>query len=348
MAIRKASFQQANTHPAEDVRLSLLSGLLVTPGIVGTADLAVAPNGTPNMTVLVAAGGCWLKGSETTTQGFYGVYSDAQTTVTIAAADPTNPRIDLIVAKVQDASYSGAVNAASIVAVTGTPAASPVAPAAPASSTILAQVAVAALTTSIVAGNITDKRQRALCQNAGPIVDTAANVARQTGANGMSAWATDTYALTYYTTATTGNRPPWNMPWGIVGQQQYTTATNSGVSSVYADVGPSITFTAVANRIYKVTLQISRANKATGGGSAFTQIANAANTQIGLVSIVTVGTSGNDYVLGGTIYVTGTAAGSTTWKVRAYSTDANAISFQNGANPTYFMIEDVGPNGNPA
>lgn len=135
---------------------SLVSRGGVALGLGG--GLAVTQNGTPNMTVNVAAGTALIPGTEGSKQGVYSVLNDATLNVSLAASDPTNPRIDLIVFKVQDTFYSGGSNTSSIVAVTGTPAGSPTPPAAPANSLVLAQIAVAANDTAITTGEITDKR----------------------------------------------------------------------------------------------------------------------------------------------------------------------------------------------
>lgn len=153
-------FLQASSHPAEDTRRALGS-LLVANGVVATGDLAVTQNGTPNMTVNVAGGRVAIAGSEATYQGTYLCENRGTTNLVIAASDATNPRIDLVVAKVQDAGYSGATNAWSLAVVTGTPAASPAVPTAPANSMIVAQIAVGATVTTILTANITDKRTRA-------------------------------------------------------------------------------------------------------------------------------------------------------------------------------------------
>jgi hypothetical protein len=158
-----------NIHTAEVTRApfnglvagSLSSGSLKARGGVAQGlggALAVTQNGTPNMSVNVASGQIFIPGTEGPTQGTYSCINDATKNVTIAAADPTNPRIDLIVAKVQDSFYSGGTNTFSIVAVTGTPAGSPTPPAAPANSLTLAQISVVANDTSITTGEITDKR----------------------------------------------------------------------------------------------------------------------------------------------------------------------------------------------
>lgn len=148
---------QAGSHSAELFRRAISSSL-PAGGVINAGDLAVAANGTPNMTVNVAGGHAWVVGTELATQGSYYLFNDATLSVAIAAADLTNPRRDLIVARIQDAQYSGAANTATIEVVQGTPAAIPVDPAVPANCLLLARVAVAASAGSITNANITDLR----------------------------------------------------------------------------------------------------------------------------------------------------------------------------------------------
>lgn len=162
-------FQALTTHTAEQLRTytgslfasPLAAQSLKTAGGVHPAlgtGMAVTANGTPNMTVNVGAGTVFIAGTEGTKQGTYFCQNDAVKNLTITASDPTLSRIDLVVAKVQDAAYSGATNAWSLVVVTGTAAGSPVAPATPANAVILAQIAVGGGVTSISSGLISDKR----------------------------------------------------------------------------------------------------------------------------------------------------------------------------------------------
>ena len=120
--------------------------------------LAVTQNGSPNMTVNVANGMIAVPGTEGTSQGQYICMAPTTTNLAITAAHATLPRIDIVVAKVEDAAYSGANNQWSLAVVTGTAAASPTAPAAPNNSITLATVAVAAAATQILNANITDTR----------------------------------------------------------------------------------------------------------------------------------------------------------------------------------------------
>jgi hypothetical protein len=90
--------------------------------------------------------------------GTYMIYNDASVTATITTANPSNPRIDLVVATVSDAYYSGSLNQVAFSVIAGTPAATPVAPSAPVNSISLATIAVGAAVTSITSANITDLR----------------------------------------------------------------------------------------------------------------------------------------------------------------------------------------------
>lgn len=125
-----------------------------------STDLAVSQNGTPNMGVSVAAGTAFVKGTSATFQGLYHVFNDAAKSITLAAADATNPRIDLIVARIRDAAYvAGSSNTWTLEAVTGAAiGATPFEPPLPVSSLLLATVNVPAGATSITNANITDRR----------------------------------------------------------------------------------------------------------------------------------------------------------------------------------------------
>lgn len=128
-------------------------------GVATSTDMSVAQNGTPNMSVNVAAGQAAVDGTQDVVhQGTYVGLNDATANFSIAASDPTNPRIDIVVAQFEDSVYSGANNDFKIAVVTGSPAGSPVPPATPANAMVLAQVLVGATVTSIVNANITDQR----------------------------------------------------------------------------------------------------------------------------------------------------------------------------------------------
>lgn len=158
MALRTPpSWQQNASHPAENDRLTT-QGLWRTTGILRNTDLLVTANGTPNMSVNVALGWAAIVGNFTTNMGTYIAYNDGSTNLTISPANGSNPRIDLICMTVSDSYYSGALNQVAFNVVAGVPAVSPAVPATPTNSIVLAQIAVGAGATQILAGNITDVR----------------------------------------------------------------------------------------------------------------------------------------------------------------------------------------------
>jgi hypothetical protein len=151
------SWLQNGSHPAENDRLTT-QALWATTGIIKDTSLAVTQNSPAGLSVLVASGWAAIVGTTQANMGTYVGYNDATVTLSIATADPTNPRVDLVCMTVQDAYYTGSLNDVILQIVAGTPAGSPVAPALPANSISLATVAVGAGATAITNANITSTR----------------------------------------------------------------------------------------------------------------------------------------------------------------------------------------------
>lgn len=146
-------------HPARLMRRAF--GGIITKGVTTynpSGDLKVtAVGGT--MGVNIASGAAWVKGTDITDQGSYFCYNGSTVTVTLNASDPTNPRIDLILVHVKDATEGQAGDTWAIEKVTGTPSGSPSAPNPVFNSYyVLAQVRVNAGVTSVANSDITDKR----------------------------------------------------------------------------------------------------------------------------------------------------------------------------------------------
>lgn len=128
-------------------------------GVIGDGDLAVSQHaGTPGMSVDVAIGSAFIRGTEAADQGVYTAVSSSVVQVTVTAADVTNPRKDLVVARIYDEEYSGVDKEFALEVIAGTPAGSPADPTVPDNCLVLARVAVAAAASSIVNANITDLR----------------------------------------------------------------------------------------------------------------------------------------------------------------------------------------------
>jgi len=134
----------------------------------GTASFNQVPGGVfPGMGAMgvtapggmfagVNAGYCCVPNTTSSLQGGYIFGLMTSTTFQVTAADPVNPRIDIICATVNDLGTSASTSLVQII--TGTAASTPSPPTPPANSIILAQLAVGAAVTSITAANITDER----------------------------------------------------------------------------------------------------------------------------------------------------------------------------------------------
>lgn len=149
-------------------------GVVVTTNQGGSNNIPndgqIKASGSPSLTLTCEAAHFIITRAG---QGPFLCVLNTQGSLTLAAADPTNPRIDRIVAQIYDgtpglgdtmpttpalAQPGGVV----IRAVTGTPAGSPTAPAQPAGSITLATVSVVANDTTINNSDITDLRRSAI------------------------------------------------------------------------------------------------------------------------------------------------------------------------------------------
>jgi hypothetical protein len=163
-----ATGDTAITYTAQD-RRQLIQALSPVEGIVLQGDYMVSQRAAgANMSVDVAAGSAIVHGDTVAGQGSYIARSDAVNNVALAAPSSANPRIDLIVLQINDKQVDGgATYGQAPIAITGAPAASPVAPSMPASALLLAQVFVPKNAVSILntgtnvaggTGSITDQR----------------------------------------------------------------------------------------------------------------------------------------------------------------------------------------------
>lgn len=156
--VNPPGYLQSNTvsHPASLFRR--VTDAQSRPGIVDTGALEVTQNGTPNMSVNVATGRALIQGTQSVYQGMYLFDNQGVTNVVVTAADSVNPRRDLVVARIYDSQYSGALNTSALEVITGTPAPSPADPPVPDNCLVLARIQVAANASSITNANITDLR----------------------------------------------------------------------------------------------------------------------------------------------------------------------------------------------
>lgn len=134
MSVESPAFANASSsYSAEQFRRALFSPYARTtandPGIIAGGLLAAtdlqlfAP--ASGMSVNVSTGECIVGGSEGGAQGGYYARAISQTNLPLAAANPTNPRIDTVCATVSDSGYTEPVGGSgdqwSLLVVAGTP-----------------------------------------------------------------------------------------------------------------------------------------------------------------------------------------------------------------------------------
>ena len=176
----------------------------------------------------------------------------------------------------------------------------------------------------------------------------ATSSTRPTGTDigqGVRLHETDTNEdLVYYATPAQWRRP-WTMPWGYIANSNTTTPTVSGTLGVPLTVA-SVTWTAVANRRYRVAYHAVRVLAGATGDTVVTVFTNAADVAQSNAS-VTLFANNDSMSLVGWCTIT-PAAGSYTMKLRSASVGANAVTWQNSNYETRMLVEDIGPNGVPA
>lgn len=173
MAVESPAFaNQAKTYSAEQTRRAVFSQYtrtsanspgIISGGLMAMADLQLSPPGS-GLSVNVGAGEAIVPGNEGGAQGGYYARATSTTNLTIATADPTNPRIDTVCATISDTGYTeptgGSGDQWALQVVTGTPTAGATLPnlngkaALPGSSLLLGYVLVPAAASSIVTADI--------------------------------------------------------------------------------------------------------------------------------------------------------------------------------------------------
>ncbi|MGW2371654.1 hypothetical protein [Kitasatospora sp. NPDC001683] len=175
-------------------------------GVIGGAGLLVSAGA--GMTVSVQPGSYVVPNTATPTAGGYVSTLASSATLTVQTADPSNPRIDIIVAYVSDVGTSSSFGAVQII--TGVAAATPSTPAAPANSITLSKLTVPAAATSITSGMLAD--QRPFTTTTGGIL--VAPKGTVTGYAGQIAW--DKPSGSFYHNNNAGAQQMKVLPWSPI------------------------------------------------------------------------------------------------------------------------------------
>src|ERR1700733_1852472 len=114
MAMESPGFaNQASSYNAEITRRAVFAAFArtganspgkISGGLFSSSDLQLSAP-VSGLSVNVSTGECIIGGSEGGTQGAYYARGASQTNLTISAANPSNPRIDTIVATISDSGY---------------------------------------------------------------------------------------------------------------------------------------------------------------------------------------------------------------------------------------------------
>ena len=163
--------------------------------------------------------------------------------------------------------------------------------------------------------------------------------------DGMVIYETDTQeTLTYYASASVWRRP-WRMPWGVVGAA-IVSADQTGITALADLTSFSVTFTAVANRMYLVEYNLGATQNTTPGAQLYHLYES--SSDLGILHRENPVPASELRMVTGSRHVTGLAAGSRTLKMRG-STSAGTLTISSGSLVNgRWIVSDIGPNGAPA
>jgi hypothetical protein len=241
---------ESGSETAEITRRAIHAGVFkrastpgsVSSGLLAAGDFSVATAG--GMTVTVGAGELMLSQGWSSSGGGYYVRNTASISLSIAAADASNPRVDTIVARVQDSTYpsGGTSNTATVEVLAGTPTSgATLANRAGAATVTAAKFALAYVLVPAKASTVTIENVAKVClpglERYAEGVASARPVAGVTGrvyyATDTQAWSFDTgstwTSIVQYAEGVVAGRPTF----GVKGRVYYATDT----AQAYWDTG---------------------------------------------------------------------------------------------------------------
>lgn len=179
------------------------------------------------------------------------------------------------------------------------------------------------------------------------VVATGLSSARPTGYEGRVIYDTDTDSLMVYTTATTGWRPPWNLPWGRAGSAINSSFDQAGSGTTLVAI-PSLSFTVneVAGRRYRAICQSDVYSDAAGDSVAL----HIVRAGVGLGRALTKCPVANESGVAHTFMeYTATVTGPVTWDARISRIVGTGVphAIAIAGVPTTLIVEDIGPATSP-
>lgn len=233
--INPPAWMQAGSYPARTDRLTI-SSLLSYPGFLvdestptrirqgvkpsyQQQQLKVRAAPTPNMTVIVSAGFCFIDNHDAGGSGTYVCVNDSDKTLTVATAGGAGQyRRDCVVASVYDTETAGSVSEWRLEIIQGTYAASAgaaVRPSLPPNCSLLADLSIGPSQTSVSAANIGDVRNFSVA--VGGILPVSSSAAPNRLHPGQVLYLTNTDVFTYgKQDGTTGTLVPKATAWSAI------------------------------------------------------------------------------------------------------------------------------------
>lgn len=287
----------------------LINDVLLESGVVGVADdsFEVTQDTGSNMQVSIGSGAAGDKAAIKRDGRVYIIeHQNASQLLTVAASDPNDDRIDLVVARVYDDEADSSGNTyGDIEIITGTPAGSPTAPAVPAGAIALAEILVAEDAVAITNGNITDLREEM-------------HVTRESRDDG---------------------------PRGVLGYASRTDDQGS-ISSIADLTSLSVTVDVPAGRRLKITghAQVALTFSGTETLSAVGTVRESTTVLGRWCSFIDNGSGSRSMAQDGCIVIT-PAAGSHTYKLSLErGTGSGTVGIDQASdNPAFILVEDIGP-----
>lgn len=132
---------------------------------------------------------------------------------------------------------------------------------------------------------------------------------------------------------------PWRQPWGFIGRAVKTDAQNGIGTSITDVTGLSVTFTAVAGRLYKVSMHMFVLPPSTTG-NAITYLRDGANANLSRSDVPP--SAGSHAGIDQFITIT-PPAGAYTVKASA-NAGANTMNVNGVNGPATLLVEDIGPS----
>jgi hypothetical protein len=130
-----------------------------------------------------------------------------------------------------------------------------------------------------------------------------------------------------------------NLPWGVMGTAVRTAGDLTATTTTQDLTGMSITFTAVAGRLYRASWG-GNARKETAAGWTQISFTDSANVRYGFAIANTLG--GQFVNLSGVAVISGLTAGSKTFKLRGVAENNTSTIFAIATEPLQLIIEDIG------